>query len=102
MEEAITIAMLWGIMSVLRRIPPKVVIATPRLSVGIATLVSKRRYSDGFGWDLKKLKKFGEISDIWSKVSEPSVRISAKCTSDDYKLKGYILNPRINIINLRE
>ena len=81
LEEAVAIAILWGIMSVLRRIPPNVVIATPCLSVGIATLVSKRQYSDGFGRDLKKLKKFGEISDIWSKVSEPSVRISTKCTS---------------------
>ena len=58
-----------------------VAIATLCLSVGIAKHLSKRWYSDSFGWDLNKLKKFGEISDIWSKVSEPSVRISPKCIS---------------------
>ena len=58
LEVVVAIATLWAIVSQLRRLPPNVAIATLCLSVGIATLFYKRRYSDSFGRDGKNLEKF--------------------------------------------
>ena len=58
LEVAVAIATLWAVVSQLRRLPPNVAIAKLFLSVGIATLFYKCRYSDGLGWDAKNLEKF--------------------------------------------
>ena len=58
LEAVVAVATLWGIVSQLQRLPPNVAIATLCLSVDIVTLFYKRRYSDGFGRDGKKLGKF--------------------------------------------
>ena len=53
LETVVAIAMLWAIVSQLRRLPPNTF-----LSVDIATLFYKCRYSNGFGRDGKNLGKF--------------------------------------------
>ena len=69
--EVIVIATLWAILSQLRRLTPNIAIETLCLSVDIATLFYKRRYSDGFGRDGKNLGKFPTFGQKrWNQVSE--------------------------------
>ena len=86
LEVVVAIATLWAIVSQLRRLPPNVTIATLCLSVGIATLFYKRRYSDGFMRDGKNLGKFPTFGQkCQNQVSEfpPNVVVTSTSSTSE-------------------